>query len=283
VNVSTLYRQNLRQLGAGDVVVASYGGSGQALVGNILAELGLNYVDPYTETLAADGTANHASEHLDYRSRLAGLHRRDNASGAAAAIRPWPRFVKSHHLPHVFDGCALGGVWLLVRDPRDALYSWYQWRLRFADESWDQVDGDFDDFLGRPDSTGRRPVEDWCSFYAGWSARATCVKRTTVMRFEDLKERPFETTDGALRRFGVRAPEARLRRAIANSTFEAMRKHEDGVAASLPARREARVMRAGKVAGWRDWITPQLARHFASDDLRSLAARLGYAVEEVRA
>jgi Sulfotransferase domain len=265
-NVSSLYRSNLGALSENDVVIASYGGSGQALIGNILAEAGLNYADPYTEVLRPDGSTM-SPAFTSFRRRLAALHERDTVGGSP---QPGPRFVKTHHLPEVHEGCRFDAVWLLVRDPRDALYSWYRWRLDFAEEPWDHVDGSFDDFLRGPDHTGRSPVDDWCAFYAEWGRRAGLV-----LRFEDLKERPLETVREALATLGLEAGDDTLRRAIERSTFDSMRRHEERVAGAG----EGRLMRAGKVAGWRDWMTPELARHFSGAELRAVAKRFGYLIE----
>jgi hypothetical protein len=86
------------------------------------------------------------------------MHARDAA--AAYAPRCGPRFVKTHLFPQEFAGREFAGVWLLVRDPRDALYSLYKFRRDFADVPWEQVPDTFQQFLHAPDYTGHRPVDD---------------------------------------------------------------------------------------------------------------------------
>ncbi|RAS65906.1 hypothetical protein C8D87_104457 [Lentzea atacamensis] len=54
-----------------------------------------------------------------YRTHFASSHDKDTG-GEARPARLWPRLVKTHHVPVVFSEAAFGGVWLLVRDPRDA-------------------------------------------------------------------------------------------------------------------------------------------------------------------
>jgi len=277
--VSALYRRNIRRLGDEDVILASYGGSGQAIVGNVLQELGLNYVDPYSEILRPDGTSVPAVEHAGFRTRFAATHERDTA-GRRREDRPRrPRFAKTHHFPEEFGGRAFRAVWIVVRDPRDALFSWYKWRARFAEESWDRVDGSFEDFLRRPDATGRLPVEDWCSYYLEWTARAERSRAAAVLRFEDLKLDGVETLRRALRSVGLAPGDEELRRALERSSFEAMRAHEDAVAGSDRSRpAQARMMRRGKVDGWTEWMTPELAECFSGDAVHAVAARFGYAV-----
>jgi hypothetical protein len=69
--------------------------------------------------------------------------------------------------------------------------------------------------------------------------------------------------DAALRTLGLDIDRERLRQAIANSTYEAMRAHEDKVAALDRDKGHARIMRRGEVGEWKEWVTPQLERYFA--------------------
>jgi hypothetical protein len=254
-------------------VVASHGGSGQSLIGNILFELGLNYVDAYTEILSADGRAMVATTHESYRSHLAAQHDKDRGNGVRTL---WPRFVKTHHPPSVFATATIGGVWLLVRDPRDAVYASYQWRAGFAEEEWDKVPGSFAEWLAGSGDFSASPVSDWSAFYTAWSDQARQVDRSEVLRFEDLKTRPTEVVGGVLDRLGMRLPAAEIARAADASSFPRMREHEDR--ATDPDR--PRVIRAGRVAGWTAWMTPELARFFADPQLWEVAARYGYCESE---
>jgi hypothetical protein len=273
--VSGLYRRNTAALGEKDIVVASHGGSGQSLIGNILHELGLNYVDAYTEILSADGRAVAADAHTEYRRHLASQHDKDECRDGGRLIRPWPRFVKTHHPPVVFDYAVVGGVWLLVRDPRDAIYASYRWRAGFAEEEWDRVPDTFEGWLhGRGDFSGS-PANDWPAFYQAWTERARTCRHVDVLRFEDLKRRPVAVVSGALDRLGVQATPAEVGRAVEASSFAKMREHEDRVNPSDGTARP-RVLRAGKTQGWKDWMTPQLADFFSGADLREAARRYGY-------
>jgi hypothetical protein len=275
--LSDLYRQNLAQLGPDDIVVASVGGAGQSRIGNILFELGLNYVDAYTEVLYADGRAVGAAAHAEYRRHLAGLHDKDEAGESRPPKAPWPRFSKTHHPPVVFSEATFGGVWILVRDPRDTLYSGYQWRASFAEEDWDQVPGTFQDWLRGPGDFSRSPVDDWSAFHVAWADRARQCDKADVLRFEDLKQRPVEVVSNALHRLGVDVSPAEVRRAADASSFERMREHEDRVAGSQPdGAAQPRMLRAGKTDGWKDWMTPELAEFFSGAELRAVARQYGY-------
>ena len=277
--VSDLYRQNLDRLGTDDIVIASHGGSGQSLIGNILHELGLNYVDAYTETLHEDGRAVVAAAHVGYRQHLASQHDKDEAGDAPRSL--WPRFVKTHHPPSVFSEATLGGVWILVRDPRDAIYAAYQWRDRFAEEEWDRVPGNFEAWLRGRGDFSPSPVDDWPAFYLAWSERAGRCDRTDVLRFEDLKRRPVEIVSEALGRLDIEVDVGDIRRAVEASSFGKMREHEDRVAGFSPqAASGGRVIRAGKTDGWKEWMTPDLAELFSGAQLRQVAREYGYDLSE---
>jgi hypothetical protein len=286
-----LKEENLHVLSANDIVLASYGGAGQALVGNVLLNLGLNYVDPYTEKLRPDGGSTASAKYTEYRRRLAATHQHDTAVPDTRPFRPWPRFVKSHLPLERFQGCTFGGVWLLVRDPRDALYSWHQWRLGFAEDVWDKAPDEFDEFLRAPDYTGRSPIDDWNSFYEHWYERLTQMRRGVVIRFEDLKADTIATMRSALDSVDIRPTAAQLQAAVQASSYETMRAHEDLISsAELPAsagpqavRRTAtaqpRIMRKGEPGEWRRWITPPLARLFSTPSTVAVAATFGYQID----
>jgi hypothetical protein len=271
-----LHYENMRQLGDRDIVIPSIGGAGSSLLGNILLEMDLNYVDPAKEVLLPDGSSIPPTDVITRRIRTTGAR----ATGERRqAGRLWPRFAKTHLPAGEFNGCVLGGVWILVRDPRDALYSWYQYHLGFAEMEWEKVPDSFEAFLRQPFFAGPPPIDNWSSFYEAWTERASECQTSTVIRFEDLKRAPFETMRTALRDSSVLVSDAVLCRAVERSTFEAMRAHEDRVTETEQGG-QARVMRSGKVGGWTEWMTPSLAEYFASDHVRSVAQRFGYALSD---
>ncbi|MEV1154845.1 hypothetical protein AB0J27_05485 [Micromonospora chokoriensis] len=58
--------------------------------------------------------------------------------------------MKTHLPPEAFAGRDPRMAWLLVRDPRDSLYSWYRWSLDFPDNDSERFEGGFEEFLDRP-------------------------------------------------------------------------------------------------------------------------------------
>ncbi len=277
-----LHRLNIRRTRARDVVIAAYPGSGSSLISNILTELGFAHVDPYSEVLSTDGTATVIPDLLPYRSRLA-------AAAAADAVgradRPGIRFVKSHQAPHHFGNAPFGGAVLLVRDPRDAIYSSYRFYRNFARFWWpgtDKAQGTFVEYLDGHGVNHEPPIQSWVDFYRAWHATLPTLSRDAIVRFEDLKTDPVAAVAALLRSFDVPRPDASISGAVERSSFENMRAHEEKiVAGTAPAAADQpMIMRRGRVDEWREWIgDPVLADRFRAAELVDVARVFGYRLD----
>jgi len=258
-----LHNNNIALLDEQDVIVASFPGAGASLVGNILLELGLEYFDPYTQRLIQQGTVVSEPRRVAYRRRLAASMARDGESpGRHSNGR---RFVKTHLLPDMFDRSRAHRAVLLVRDPRDTLFSYYNWRLGFSEEGETRT---FERYLTEPNLSGVRPVDDWQLFHELWNRSAL-----HVIRFEDLKSDPFNAVETFLYAFDITYAGDDLRRALRRSSFDAMRRHEDAYADT-----PHRIMRHGVPGEWHDWYQGDIVAHFAEPSLRPLAGTYGYAL-----
>ncbi len=281
----TLCERNVQRLGKRDIVVAGDPGCGAALVSNIVFELGFDYLDPYTEVLGDDGSVQVPQDRLDYyRQRLSATTGPDPAAG-----HPRPpassRFVKTHLYPRLFDGVPLGGAVLLVRDPRDSIYSSYKWFCGFSGSwwpgaSWSSEKATFAEFLDRRRrGDGETPISGWVRFNESWLDASAAFPRFAVVRFEDLKANPVGAVTAMLAALGLEAPLDVVIRAIERSSFEAMREREDEVSAAEGDSQTggARIMRRGKIGEWREWIGQEgLVDRFADPRLRATANRFGY-------
>lgn len=282
------YWRNLEKIGLDDVVISSIGVSGQSIVTNTLIELGLNLIDALTEELRDDGSAQPIDATRSLRRHFAGLAKVD-ASGQPRN-RTRPRFIRTHAFAGELSAARPHGVWLVVRDPRDALYSTF--RLVTAGDHGG-IDSHYRDFgewlieVSRNDQMPagsyanwlRNPIASWTEFHRGWLDRFGTGQRFAISRFEDLKARPVEELRAALRVFGVDAGHAALEGASERSSFEAMRAHEDAMRAEAAAGQPtAQIMRRGKAGEWQEWMTPRLAELFAGNDVRHVAGRLGYSL-----
>ncbi|MFI9229910.1 sulfotransferase domain-containing protein [Streptomyces rimosus] len=273
---SALYQENISRMGERDILIASIGGSGQSFLGNILLELGLNYADAYTEELHTDGTCSPAPAYADYRSHLAATTQRDGSAFTDTAR--WPRFVKTHLTPGFFAHRPLQGVWILIRDPRDALYSWYNFRIHFAKDPLDIRAGSFEEWLDQPGPNGVSRLEDWADFYEQWAEARTGFSVTTVSTFEELKRAPEQALRAALGDLDVTVTDSDLQQAIERSSFSVMRAHEESHSSDRGkgAVSATRLMRSGTPDEWQGWITPSLQEKFAGPSVTATAQRYGY-------
>lgn len=260
-----LHLENNRKLERSDILVPAYPGSGHALLGNILLELGLNYSDPYTERFGANGQSTAVDERTSYRQRLAATARRDKTGNTTAR----PRFVKTHLYPDGFVSIPYGII-LLVRDPRDAMYSYFNWRLSFSEEG---ETGPFLEFLNRVGHNDCPPAADWTLFQKAWMGQEVSVKRFHVVRFEDIKRNPMTALTPIIADFAPHTRTNDLLSAIEASRFEVMQAHETKLAQGASSKK---IMRRGMVEEWRSWFDPTFAALLSDPSLRQVAGNLGY-------
>src|SRR5438067_8042829 len=133
-----LHYRNMDFITSRDFLLPSIGGAASSLIGNVLLELGLHYVDLTKDALRPDGSSDPAYDPITRRIRCTGRQHLGPAR-AWSADRLRPRFMKTHLPEAEFTALTFRGVWLLVRDPRDALYSWYRYHRNFAQADWERV------------------------------------------------------------------------------------------------------------------------------------------------
>jgi hypothetical protein len=170
-------------------------------------------------------------------------------------------------------------VALLVRYPLDILVSsWHQAVRR--DRSFD---GDLESFIDDP----VHGLDKLLRFYDLWRGRS--VKRFCVVRYEDLRA---DTVGGLTHLLGFLGIEPALEfvnRAVADSSFDAMRRmEEDGrgprfassgldvFATGDPSDPNAFHMRRGKIGGYRDELGPRACARFEKVVAREMSELYGY-------
>lgn len=101
-----------------------------------------------------------------------------------------------------------------------------------------------------------------------------------VVRFEDMRLRPHATFGGIVRFLGLPWDEARLRRAIAHSSFEELQRQErEHGFRERPEEMRTLFFRRGQVGSWREDLEPaQVARIVA--DHGDTMRRFGYLEED---
>ncbi len=276
------YRKNAALLGTGDIVVATVPGSGSSLFSTLILELGFQHLDQYFNALQEDGSVQTDQDFASIRKRMSGYAQIDSGESAGPEDDR-ARFYRCHLPPDGFDLGTLHGVVLLVRDPRDAAHSLYQFLGKLAG----RMPGapplvPFPEFLEGPGFSGMPPVRAWAQLYRGWLDARSAVRRFAVVHFADLKTRPVEAVTELLAELELEVSAERIERAVERSSFESMRAHEDRIAAQMTEVEapDLRMIRRGKVNEWQEWLTPELTEAWFSDpELIAVAAELGYALD----
>jgi len=118
---------------------------------------------------------------------------------------------------------------LLVRDPRDTIYSSYKWFSSFGgswipDAAQDIGKLTYAEFLDRARiGDGETSIPGWVRFHREWLATAPAFSRFGVVRFEDLKSHPVGAVTALLAALGLVMPPDAVTRAVERSSFDAMR------------------------------------------------------------
>jgi hypothetical protein len=271
-----LHYRNMAYIRSQDVILPNVAGAGSSLVGNLLLELGLPYVDLNRDTFLPDGSLVPPTDPVSRRIRTGREGVNPTAGGGDE-----PRFMKTHLPLGEFEGCEFGRIWLIVRDPRDAIFSWHQYHRNFGELDWERVPDDFAEFLRRPFFLGTPPVDNWWSYYEEWLDHAERLRiPLEVIRFEDMKSDPVTTVRRLLRSVSKQIPDSDIERACRSSSYETMREREGAAVAAGAGDPAVRVMRRGQVGEWKTWMTDELHAYFSGDELTTVAARLGYQIEE---
>lgn len=271
-------KETVARIGMRDVAVVALGGSGRSLLGNILGSLGLTYVDANAEIVHQDGSCKTKAGAELYRRRVeAYVDMESLPIEKVFGLRT--SFMRTELPIRYFESNTLLGLWILVRDPRDHLHSLYQALAQVVHHPSAKKTGSFADWLRAPCLANLHPIDLWKSVYADLSGTVQRLgkDKIAVTRFEDLKRQPADAIVSALRVFGLDVEEVALNHAIAQSTYERMREHENEVLkAHGRVSENGRLIRRGMIGEWREWMTPELEMYFSTESLVRVAAEYGY-------
>ncbi len=137
--------------------------------------------------------------------------------GVNNLIAPWPfksmpRFVKTHWAwsPLFAKKKSL----LVVRDPRDTMVSYYNYKSKQVSEGDSQ---DFQSFI----RSRKFGLEAWFKHLKSWETKATCI-----IRYEDLKKDGLNEISKAMQKLELDINKETLEKAFDNASFEKLRTNE---------------------------------------------------------
>lgn len=235
--------ENIDLLTGDDILLVTYPGSGTTWLANVLSELSLPYIDGYDEKLTAKDSF--VTELFPGRDQSRTPILRENAK--RRVIDECGRIIKTHLWPHHFSSVGPKRAIYLVRDGRDAVLSYYHWRLSFSEEG---ELGTFLDFLSRPGINNLPPLRDWAFTYLKWR-EFVHDENFCLVRFEDSKSDALMTVQKVLKFLGVTRNDKVLLEAIQNSTFERMQQTEAASIDGYKVGRDGLIMRSGQIGQWR--------------------------------
>jgi len=165
------------------------------------------------------------------------------------------------HAPY---DAGLPRVVYIVRDPRDAMVSYYYHNRRGKAE----FDTSIDEYVER---NATWPC-DWGEHAGGWSTQAD-RENVLLVRYEDLKARTFACFRTILDFCRLELTDDELVDYIERSSFEKMQKAEEPV--GVRSARDIRFIRKGVAGDWRSELSPESAQLIVRR-YEGLMASLGY-------
>lgn len=164
----------------------------------------------------------------------------------------------------------------IIRNPLDVVIS-------FADHSgWDydtaiskMADETFA-FCSKPKRLHnqlRQKLLSWSSHVKSWTEQAPFP--VSVLRFEDMKQKPVETFEKAVRFSGLEYERKKILKALELSSFEELQRQEKESGFKEKSPSSEMFFRKGEVGSWRDELTEKQVRQVISDH-KEVMRRFGY-------
>lgn len=238
-----LATENIKKLENDDVILASYLGSGSSLMGGILLELGLDYIEGYQEKISEN------KRKTDVVLPLWRKHWRQLEEKYMIEKSREVRFFKTHFYPESYVNAKPNTAVLLVRDARDAVISYYNWRRGFSDEK-----GSLSDFLNTKGFYGKKPFDDWTSYIEKWIEWGNeAGHQLCLVKYEDLKFNPLKTIKNLLKSLKIKRTKKEIENAVENSRFSKIKSEEMKY---LKDKNQPRIFRKGLVGEWKNTLQP---------------------------
>ncbi len=175
--------------------------------------------------------------------------------GYTNLMKPWnheilPRLLKTHQPFRAPFFNRPNRTLLQIRDPRDVMLSWYNFRTNAKIATYKKS---FADFVRDP----QYGFDAWMKHYTSWLPHAT-----SVMAYESLKPDPEACIRTCFSELGFTVPDDILTAAVERSTIDKMRKKEEDTGVRDPNRFKDsfRAVRSGASGHWKDkYDEPELA------------------------
>ncbi|MBP5707827.1 MAG: sulfotransferase domain-containing protein [Alphaproteobacteria bacterium] len=256
--------KNIPNLTEQDIILASYPGCGSSLLGGILIELGIDYIEGYQEQIVPNQLNTNTVNPM-WRSHWPQLAKKYDKEMIGL------RGFKTHFYPESFENAAPKKAILLIRDARDAVISYYNWRKNFSDET-----GTLYDFISRDGYYGKKPFDDWAEYIDAWEKWGK-AHELLIVKYEDLKFTPEFAIREILSFLNIHLDNTKIQQAIENVSFSKIQQDESK---SQPHSNK-KIFRKGLVGEWRGVLSNNMFSFIKKNTLEKLF-RFGYEEKSVQ-
>ncbi|NIJ43301.1 hypothetical protein FHS78_003614 [Parvibaculum indicum] len=276
---------------AGLIWLASYPKSGNTWMRTFLHNLLMNTDEPVsldelTRFCISEVTSTHYRRRLQKPWDQVTLEDVMRVRSAVQAdftfASPDSVFVKTHNymgdwlgLPLINLNVTAGAIYM-VRNPLDVVLSARDHFDRPIDETI-EIMNSADGGVAKTDHHVPERYNTWSANVESWTKHAS--PQLLVLRYEDMVEKPNEAFGKVANFLGLNPPQERLDRAIANSSFDKLKRLEEEEGFVERPKHAKAFFRKGQTGQWREELTEDQVRRIISDH-RTQMKRFGYIPEE---
>jgi hypothetical protein len=191
------------------------------------------------------------------------LSRRIQSTGTFGRLDV-PRIIKSHSVynPYYYR------VILLVRDPRDALISYYHFL-----KNYEKIPDEWD--LSQFVRSSKFGASAWAKHTESWSFTKNSSQNIQILLYEHLIDNPYEQLRRVMDLIGLSLTDCELQEAVKLSSKENMRQSEIiHKSAYLVKTQKTAFVRQGKVTGGEALL--EVDRKYIEEITRTIAGAVGY-------
>jgi len=176
-------------------------------------------------------------------------------------------FVKTHNYLAEHEGVPLislqytAGAIYMIRNPLDVAISFAHHFGLEIEEAIEQIG---DPAIGTPttDRNVQQVYGTWSLNVQSWTEHG--LPALHAVRYEDMARWPLKTFAGVAKFLGLSPPRKRLKQAIRNSSFEALKAQEDEHGFG-EGTKHSRFFRAGRVGQWKEVLSEEQIRRIVSE------------------
>ena len=254
---------------SGILWLASYPKSGNTWLRVFLATLILDEPDPLplqriNEVCSSEPnevwfkplTTKPISELSDKKIAALRVKAQERAAGVNRNIIPMKTHSllgKDHGYPTISVKATVGVIYI-VRDPRDVAVSVADHYGLTLDQAIEMMADKAARGRGMPGNTVHELMGGWSDHVRSW----TRWKHTPLLllRYEDMLADTLGQLGMVAKKLGITQDEARIRRAVAFSSFKTLQAQEQESGFVEKSLHSQRFFRSGRAGGWRDKLTP---------------------------